>query len=398
MRLSASLELVWQLAAREATMGRFTEVRPEHLCMALLKFAEVPVEQIDIAANHSAAARDLAVEVEKVRKELRSRSIDSRQARRALRESVGLGEGPSGGEAPQRTPASLALMDVACRIAGDEGNEAVSPVHLLRAILNEPTEAVSRVLGDTAGPAPTDLSELPTLAESAYDLRTIAREGRLTRASGRDPEAAVLLDVLWHDDRKSVSLVVESISAGRSVILTAARTAAGVSGPAPKISSQFFDFRLYPPVRRTTEPLYAQEIGLEPLRGGQGYCTRCGAVTDPGLNEAASDETGQCCRRCKGNPMDTAERLKGALRDAASIKNAVLVVADVGMTQGGEGVDAAVDVLKSAISARCVQCVWLVTPPTYQGRLENDRDWQKLVHTMWVQSDAGLSSDVPTEL
>ena len=94
MRVSASVELVWQLAAREAVAGEFGEIEPEHFMMALLKFAELPVEQVENIAAGAEAAKDLALEVGTVRERLESLSVETTKARRKLRGRVGRGKSP----------------------------------------------------------------------------------------------------------------------------------------------------------------------------------------------------------------------------------------------------------------------------------------------------------------
>ena len=93
MKVSASIELIWNLAARESIAGCFPEIGAEHFLQALLKFAELPVEDLDKVAAGPDAARLLAGEVQNVRAELAGRKIESTECRRRLRAAAVLIEG-----------------------------------------------------------------------------------------------------------------------------------------------------------------------------------------------------------------------------------------------------------------------------------------------------------------
>ena len=51
MKIAASIELVMQLAAQEATSGRFKEIEPPHIVAAILKFAELPGGEVERAGR-----------------------------------------------------------------------------------------------------------------------------------------------------------------------------------------------------------------------------------------------------------------------------------------------------------------------------------------------------------
>ena len=55
MKVSASVEMVMQLAGQEAIAAEFKEIEPEHLLAALLKFSELPTEEMDKIAPGSTA-------------------------------------------------------------------------------------------------------------------------------------------------------------------------------------------------------------------------------------------------------------------------------------------------------------------------------------------------------
>ena len=94
MKASVSIELLWQLAAQEAIVGEFAEIEPEHFFAAMLKFAELPVEELGHLVRGGRVPRELATEVDSVREELDSREIDSTRVRRELRARLGKGGNP----------------------------------------------------------------------------------------------------------------------------------------------------------------------------------------------------------------------------------------------------------------------------------------------------------------
>ena len=109
MKVSASVELVWQIAAREAKAFHFGAIEPEHFCMAVMKLAELPVPPAQELAAEAEAARDLARDVAAVRRLLQDRNLDGKQTRRAIRARVG--KGPAAPEEPMNiTTAAYTAM------------------------------------------------------------------------------------------------------------------------------------------------------------------------------------------------------------------------------------------------------------------------------------------------
>jgi hypothetical protein len=43
MKLSAFIQLIWQLAGQETKAAGFTEIQPKHFCLVLLKFVGIPI-------------------------------------------------------------------------------------------------------------------------------------------------------------------------------------------------------------------------------------------------------------------------------------------------------------------------------------------------------------------
>ena len=170
MQVSASIELVWQLAAREALVGQFGMIEPEHFCMALLKFAELPIEEGRGVSPESQAAKQLACEVAVIRERLASRALDSMRVRRRLRALLGKRGVPGTGRRMPRSQASRDLFAAAVNLAADAGSDVLQTPHLFAALLASPTEAMDQVLGDLAGSGTPSRFGTPLLDKHGRDL------------------------------------------------------------------------------------------------------------------------------------------------------------------------------------------------------------------------------------
>jgi ATP-dependent Clp protease ATP-binding subunit ClpA len=245
MRLSASIQLIWQLAGAEAAAGQFKEIQAEHFCLGLLKLADLPAHPASKLGLNEAIVRALGAEIDLVRQVLGSRGIDPTLLRRALRRSLGKGDCPFRGGQMHRAQACRELFDTAARTAGEAGHETLTAVHLLEVILNSPTSALAQALSDFI-PRGRPMN----LAAAIEKLRgqaapTIARAEQVSRTSktslldkhGQDltkiplrtypelppprtVEAKVLLEALKH--RGAVLLVGSSEQTALEVLLAAA--------------------------------------------------------------------------------------------------------------------------------------------------------------------------------
>ena len=161
MRLSPSSELVHQLAAREAIAGRFKEIEPDHFCLALMKFSELPLDEMEKMGQGGGIARVLANEVKSLREEFESRAVDVKRMRRDLRERLGKGDSTYDGGQLHRSQASRDMFKVAEGFAQHAGSETLTAVHFLEALLTAPTKAMRDVLGDAVRTRPKEVPEKP---------------------------------------------------------------------------------------------------------------------------------------------------------------------------------------------------------------------------------------------
>jgi len=243
MKVSATIELIWQLACREAIAAEFKEVEPEHFLMALLKFTETALPDLEQLGAGTEAVGVLSADVSALREELGKRSIDCGALRRELRTILGRGNTPYQGGQMHRTPASRDYFDKAARLAGDSGSDVLMGRHLLLTMLEAPTPSVAQVLanasagkGQAASPQP-----LIFLYEHGKDLNRLVGGQKLALDNERLAEAKVMLRVLGQSQRNSIFLVADDLEAVRKTVFTAVRCLAESDIPASLKNRRIID-------------------------------------------------------------------------------------------------------------------------------------------------------------
>jgi len=234
MKVSASIELVWQLACREAIGGHHEAIEPEHFCMALLKLAELPAEQIGrFSPNGVHVANELIRDAEGLRHVIGSAGFSSTEVRRQLRKALGKGGAAYDGGEMHRSDDSRALFDDAARLADEAGSEALTPEYLFAALIMKPTSLIAQIVQREGGELPIG-NRLPgLLAKWGTDLTAIAAKGDLVDASGRAAEAKAILKALQSAKRPGVFLVSDREPPAREAMVAlacAAATNRGVPG------------------------------------------------------------------------------------------------------------------------------------------------------------------------
>ncbi len=226
MKLSTTIEMVWQLAGQEAIAGQFQEIEPEHIFAAILKLSELPVEEVDKIVPEAEVAMQLAAEVKTIRQELTGRSIDSTTVRRSLREKLGKGNVKYEGGAMHRSQASRNLFDNAAKHANAQESEILTAGHLLQALLCSPTPRMIEVLGKVpekkwASP------KIPKLIADGggTDITRLAREGHLPMVADRKAECRAVLSLLAKDKPRCLFLIAEREEIFLSVIHAIAQMA-----------------------------------------------------------------------------------------------------------------------------------------------------------------------------
>jgi len=345
MKVSPSVELVWELAGREAVAAYFAKIESEHFLMAVLKFAELPVEKIDKMAEGSGAAEALARDVRTVREELEARSVDSTAVRRQLRSRLGKGDHQYTGGSLHRSQASRDLFDNAALLAEDAGRSALHVEHLFQAILVCPTLLMAQVLGDAIKSKPRKIAGTPLLDQYGEDLTRLAAAGKLAPVADRRAECKALLRALGRKAPRSVLLVSESSAAARSVVIAAVHELVGAHAP-PGLQGK-------------------RVVALPPPEPGG----RPPGEPPPPMNSlfAEAAAKGVLCFRPSG---------------AASA--------------GGPESEEWVAQLRAVLKNGDLQCICHLASSAYDRWVKKDRSWKRLAHVIWV--DAERSGDIPSEL
>jgi len=230
MKVSASVQLVMQLAAREAIAAGFGEVRSEHVFNALLKCSELQEEQMGSLGADGSVREALVSDIAELRDELDGRSIDSKAARRTIRQKLGKGGVPFDGGQIHRTDECRKLFDVAARLADEEGEEVLSPSHILEALLDTPPDLVAEVL-DGIDTSKTKKSKTPTLDAHAISIINAQPESELPATTDRKGELTALTRALVDPKRCCVFAVSELPGVVRALLLSIVRGNAGIEIP-----------------------------------------------------------------------------------------------------------------------------------------------------------------------
>lgn len=345
MKVSATIELIWQLACREAIAAEYKEVAPEHFLMALLKLAETPMSDLEQMGAGTEAARVLGADAAALRQELGTRGIDSGALRRELRTILGRGNTPYQGGQIHRTPASREYFDKAAKLADDAGSDVLMGRHLLLTLLQEPTPPMAQVLarggggaGEAAPPAP-----LVVLYEHGKDLNRAVAEQKLAQDKERLAEARVLLRVWEQSQRNCAFLVSDQPEAVRKTVFTAVRCLLAGDTPAGLKGKRIIDL----------------------------------------------SETGGGTTRAKG----TAELLERLVNEAAAVPGVVLFLPAVGAR--GAKMPGWTDTLKRTAAQGKVQFVARLAPDL-RVVVEKDPAWKRIAQVISLAREK--MTEIPTEL
>lgn len=342
MKVSASIELVMQLAAQEAIAGEYEEIGPEHLLMGMLKFAELPVDELEKICPKAGAVRQLTVEVEMVGKELKARRISATEVRRRLRSILSSGGKPYEGGTVHRSRACREAFDAAAKVAGDCRSEGILIVHLLEAVLRTPTDPIAEALGRR----PHRHVETPLLDEHGRDLPRMAADGRLPDRNDREAERKVLMRALSQEDVRVILLITDDQDAATAVIEKVAQSVASKDCPQALEGTRIVDLgNVLTPSRKSSEAL---------------------DLIDRLLAEAACDEQVVVCLP----PIEV----------------------PVGPDKSKEWPDR----LKGARQGGTFRCVVRVSPGAYRRWIGADPSWASLAEPIWIHDSMG--SEVPWEL
>ena len=343
MRMAATIELVMQVAGQEAGAGRFDEVEPEHLLLAILKLAEIPILELGGLAPGAEVVQQITTEVQAVHRELATRGIDSTQARRRLRAELGRGACENVPRPMHRSETTRKTFDEAAKLAHAERSPAITVLHLLIALLANPTTAMVKVLGGGAFQKEAGQGKSPLLDRYGKDLARLAKEGKLPNVQGREAETKALFGFLASTGRFAALLITDFDEVARDVVIAAA---AAISGGKAEVCIK--DYRIL-------------------------------------------DASGVC----QSDAPDRLANLQGMLEEAAGSSNIVLFVpaveGDTVRKPNEWGV-----LLRSSIEKRQAKLICRASAVAYSSLLTADTAWRRLAQPIWLRER--VDDDVPQEL
>lgn len=336
------IHVLMQLAGQEATVGRFGEILPEHVLLALMEVVDLPVRGVVAGAG---AAGESAAELHALHHELSSRGIDSTQARGSLRVELGRGTCQRPPSAIHRSEAAKRAFADAARLAHEEHAPAMTAVHLLKALLASPTPAMVKVLGGAvvgrSGPA----GATPLLDGNGIDLTRMAAEDKLTLGPGKQAEVKALCRLLTERNRPGILVIGEE-----ELVCEAMAAAARAIG-------------------RGTAPAALRGIRIVDVTG---------------------------MRPVNDNQRQAVDALGRMVDEAIKAGRLVLVLPPLPESPRRNGGDLWVTAIKSILAEGKLTCLLPVSPEQYAAHIQQDRDWRRLAHAVWINQ--APSGEVPTEL
>jgi ATP-dependent Clp protease ATP-binding subunit ClpA len=346
MRVSASIQLAWEMAGREAVAGNFDEIAPEHFCLSLLKLSELPVDEAGKIDFNAGPARELATEVRALRREIESRSIDSTEARRELRRRLGSGGKDFEGGDLHRSPESRRLFDATVRRLDDAGGNTLEPVHLFIEIMEAPSAIIAEVFSSAVGPSGTDVRMTPALDAFAADLTSQARGNDLADVEGRDAECQAVLSDLARPDGGCIFLITDSDPAARAVVQAVAHGAGNSEAPKGVGGIRIMD-----------------ATALVPYGS---------------------------------NSTDTIDQLREGLREASEASGVVVVLPAIQAPNPEGGSDPWADLVATVVTRGSPRCIGRFTQDAWDLWVDLDPAWKQRGQVVWVQEEA--AGDIPWEL
>jgi hypothetical protein len=351
MKISASIDLIWQLAGAEAISGEFGEIQPEHFCIGLLKFSELSEKDAEKVVGEGEAAKVFVAEVQSLRDALTKSSIDTTRVRRRLRAELGKGGVQHKDGKIHRSAASREMFELAATLAAEVNSDSLTALHLLTAIVKSPAPAIAHALRGVAVSPPQPI-ETPLLDKLGKDLIKLALQGEFHVEAGRTAECKVILQVLAR--KKNVFLVAKTEEAAHSTLVAMARFL-HTEGKARPIVEQIrlIDTREWPDV-------YV-ELSIQ-----------------------------------------ASERMYGEMLDEAARCSNVLLVCAPSRICNPPGINAflpagmKVPADSSRLAQTKARCIIAINAQDYEALLKADRQWKRLAEPVWVGEEGKKS--VPKEL
>ena len=244
--LSFAASAAWQISAQEAAAGKHPLIEPDHLLLGICSLEKI---QMSGAANDldPLSQKALQAETAAVEDVLGAFELDPTSLRRSLRQRLGKGNARSAEKIVHRSPPCKQMFQRAGELA-DVGGE-ITCIHLLAAILEQPSATVSSVLEEAGvkpgallgralakipAPGPADGEPMrvqpgtPQQAQEGThyldrygrDLTQAAREGKLGPFIGRRQELLQIIQTLARRSKNNPVLVGEA-GVGKTAVVEA---------------------------------------------------------------------------------------------------------------------------------------------------------------------------------
>ena len=348
MKISTSIELVWQLAAKEAISGNFAEIEPDHFFLSLLKFAGLPTSDLDNLAPADRAGSKPSDEVKALNDVFAEHGIDSTTVRRALRSLKGRGNHPFTGGKIHRSEAARKLFEKAVTVVIEAGGQLLTTKHLLEAILLAPTPIIAQFLPEARGSEMAVKQTAPLLTRHGIDAARDTQRLKNSDFSSRKAEAIALMQMLKQPHRPCVFLINEDDSIIQTVVNATACLMAEASCPQELKNDKILDVSSIVPV------------GV--------------AYTVPSL---IAD-------------------IKQLFTEAAAAKHVILSGLPFASSRR-EGLPEEIsEAIGNLIQTSGVRCVIGVFAKEYDEWIKKDPSWKKSSEVLWVRDE--VMGEIPTEI
>jgi len=245
-KLSFAASAAWQISAQEAAAGEYSLIETEHLLMGICSLEKLQpggaVNELD-----SLSQKALLAETAAVGDVLGAFELDPTSLRHSVRQRLGKGTGRSAEKTVHRSSACRQVFQHAGELTG--AADEITCIHLLAALLEQPSAVVSSVL-EEAGTTPGALLEraqamihIPApeggepmrvqpgtpqqpedgthyLDRYGRDLTQEAREGKLGPFIGRRQELLQIIQTLARRSKNNPVLVGEA-GVGKTAVVEA---------------------------------------------------------------------------------------------------------------------------------------------------------------------------------
>jgi cell division protease FtsH len=128
---------LWELSTQAAIETCYKEIEPEHLLAGIL--------QLSSESNVMLDARNLRQEAEKIRGEMKARSIDPEPALESLKDQLGIGDFQHFDDNVPWSKRTREVNNRAIKLTQSEGSDQMNTTHLVHALLDYPDGIIKKL-------------------------------------------------------------------------------------------------------------------------------------------------------------------------------------------------------------------------------------------------------------